>query len=139
MAGTEWKGENPCCLIIQGDDELPVITIDLDEPGWATTYADLMRRPGWWYLCVKEDSHIPIAIRVDEGEQPYYTARHIGIGTGVPGPDGRIPVTETVAYGLGKKRRDGHVDRLWWFRNGLVVGGDDAERFGIRFIKEGQA
>jgi len=135
LDGIEWQGDNPCALVIEHDGNVTII--DLDQRGWSETYRELMRKPSLWYLVVKEDSHIPIAIKVVEGEQPYYTARHIGIASGVPGPDGRMPANEVIAYGLGKKRLDGHVDRLWWFSNGLVVSGEDAEAFGIKLIKEG--
>jgi hypothetical protein len=135
----DWQGDNPFSLVIFPAEGIQPIVIDLDERGWATRYADHMRAPGQWYLVNKQDSSIPIAIWVHPGEQPYYTARHIGIGSGVPDETGYMPATEIIAYGIGKKRTDGHVDRLWVFRNGLVVAGDDVEKFGIDIIKKGMA
>lgn len=130
---SEWQGDNPYYLMLQyhgesGDIEVRVI--DLDSHQWATTHADVMRLQGEWYLVDKITRAIPIAIRVYEGEQPYYTARHVGSFTTPPGEDGEFPLVPRVtAYGLGKKRVDGHVDRLWVFRNGLVVAGDDVNDF----------
>lgn len=133
----DWQGDCPVFLIIVIGDEATFV--DLDERGWSSKHADKMRSPGKWYLAKKEDGAVPIALVVNEGEQPYYTARHIGIASTAPDADGNLPRVETIAYGLGKKRIDGHVDRLWWFRNGLTVSGDDVESFGIESIKKGLA
>lgn len=135
---SDWHGDNPFYLIIRTLDGAGT-AIDLDEKGWSTKHHDLMRVAGTWYLVLKSTGFIPIAITVQEGEQPYYTARHVGIASSVPDADGNVPRAQTVAYGLGKKRLDGHVDRLWHFMNGLTVTGDDAEHFGIESIKRGLA
>jgi hypothetical protein len=120
-------GKHPFYLRIiaaEGEAEL----IDLDERGWATKYEALMRVPGIWTLNHKERGP-EVMMLVFEGEQPYYTARHIGIVTGAGG--------EVVAYGIGKKRRDGHVDRLWVLPNGLVCGGDDVEELALAYLRGG--
>lgn len=137
MEGDAWQGSCPVYLVVAVETGATVI--DLDERGWSSKHAGLMREVGTWYLVRKDTQQIPIAIRVNEGEQPYYTAKHVGIASTVPDEDGALPATETIAYGLGKKRVDGHVDRLWCFMNGLVVAGDDVESFGIESIKRGLA
>ena len=40
------------------------------------------------------------------------------------------------AYGIGKKRRDGHVDRLWIFTTGQICAGDDVDIFGRAFLAQ---
>ena len=112
----KFVGPNPYYLVVTvaGDREL----IDLDETGWATTYADWMRAPGVWMLLPK-DGGATLNLTVSDGEQPYYTARHIGmVGSGGS--------NEVIAYGIGKKLRDGSVMRLWLL-NGRAWGGDDVE------------
>lgn len=132
-----WQGDTPVYLVVWVEGPRGATVIDLDQRGWSTEYADLMREPGKWYLVRKDTGAVPIALLVMGGEQPYYTARHIGIASAVPDAEGNLPKVQTVAYGLGKKRVDGHVDRLWYFMNGLVVAGDDAESFGIESIRKG--
>lgn len=115
-----WSDENPYCLMIRPSDNTEMLLIDLGEQGWSTTYADWMRTPGRWFLLRKGQPQPVLALSVVEGEQPYYTARHIGVAGSGGG-------NEITAYGLGKKRKDGHVDRLWVLPNGTICGGDDAE------------
>lgn len=128
MGGDEWKGPNPFYLIIQTADQGNTV-IDLDETGWATTYADLMREPGAWILSHKSFLRAVAMVLVLPGEQPYYTARHVGMAFGGTG--------EVTAYGIGKKRLDGHVDRIWVLPNGMICTGDDVEPIAIAFIKGG--
>jgi hypothetical protein len=126
---------NPYFLEISQDlgDRLRHTYIDLDERGWATKHIELMRQPGRWTLISKEGLRRVLVLRVSEGEQPYYTARHVGIASGVaPGVK-----PEVTAYGIGKKRLDGHVDRLWLLPNGLVCTGDDVEPLALGLIKGG--
>lgn len=125
----EWKGPNPFYLTIQTAEGNTVI--DLDETGWLTTYAHLLREPGAWMLSHKAVLQAVAIILVQEGEQPYYTARHVGIAFGGSG--------EMIAYGIGKKRLDGHVDRIWVLPNGVICTGDDVEPLVLAFIRAGGA
>lgn len=121
-----WKGSNPYYLVIATQDEN--IGIDLDESGWMATYAFAMRVPGQWILIHKVTGHQSLIVKVEEGDQPYYTARHVGI-TGGGGSN------EITAYGIGKKCPDGHVERLWVLPNGTVCGGDDVDSLGLLMVK----
>ena len=134
---TGWAGENPYFLVINTDDPPGNWIIDLDEYAWMSQEPGLMRAPGEWVLIAKRDvnSHplIPgmsqpiIAIRVAPGEQPYYTKRWVGIAYPA---GGQLPL-----YGIGKKRLDGHVDRLWILPNGIIVPGDDGDVIATRMLK----
>lgn len=122
-----WLGENPYCIIIsRGPDDS--LMLDLDEAGWATNHAEWLRTEARWFLVRKKDMQPVLWMRVHEGEQPYYTARH----TGVAGSGGS---TENVSYGIGKKRADGHVDRLWILPNGAVTLGDDVDEFALELLR----
>jgi hypothetical protein len=112
-----WAGDNPFHLLIARDDKLAVI--DLDERGWLQTHKDLLRGESTWHLASKGGG-IAFSLVVLDGEQPYYLARHFARG-----PE------QVVAYGIGKKRRDGHVDRLWiFYPSGQVCTGDDVDILG---------
>jgi hypothetical protein len=148
-----WKGPDPYFLAIR-QYEKPVYdysvelgradmlrhtettVIDLNEPGWLTTYAHLMRVPGAWMLCdkVKSDEtgelYPVLFLLVQEGEQPYYTKKHIGIL-----PFGEARAEEVVCYGIGKKRVDGQVDRMWIMPNGMVCPGEDVYEIGAKMVK----
>lgn len=67
---------------------------------------------------------------VDEGDQPYYAARHVGHGIGSPN------IQEIVAYGIGKKTAEGTI-RLWVLPGGMICGGDDVDRIGVMMVKAG--
>lgn len=110
------------------DDQQKVQFIDVEEHQWATTYADWMRRPGYWLLRHKETSRIMLAVRVNPGDQPYYTARHVGV-TGSGGSN------EVTCYGIGKKCADDTMVRLWIMPDGAVVGGDDVDDLGVLMVK----
>jgi len=126
----EWSGENPMFLLCVSRPERVELggvelgetmpqhqVIDLDEYQWATTHAEWMRRPGYWYLCRKDTKAVLLSLVVEPDDQPYYTARVFGSNkTG----DSRVK-----AYGIGKKFPDGSVMRLWVLENGQVCGGDD--------------
>lgn len=124
----QWAGENPFCLLIwpEGSDRLNVV--DLDEDQWATKHHDLLRVQGSWYLVIKQNMQPALQVVVHPGEQPYYTARHFGI-VGAP--------KQLIAYGIGKKRIDGTVERLWLMPNGVVCGGDDVDDIGPMLMKRG--
>ena len=130
----QWHGDNPYYLMIRhaqdSDGKVVITVVDLDEKGWATTHKELMRKPGRWYLVHKEFQAIHLAMVVEEGDQPYYVARHVGIGSGVG-----VTQAEVIAYGIGKKRPSGHVERLWRFPQGLTVTGDDVNPLGIEVLK----
>lgn len=117
---------NPYYLGIVTDTE--GVKIDLDETGWATTYADWMRRPAVWFLMEKATDQPVLSVWVHEGDQPYYTARHVGI-TGSAGGN------EIVAYGIGKKTVSGDMVRVWLMPNGVVCGGDDVDELGVRMVR----
>jgi len=115
-----WQGENPFYLLISLADGTGVV-IDLDKRGWATEFADYFRVKAYWGLLDK-NHHFPVLqMVVNDGDQPYYTARHFA-ATDSP--------SEVIAYGIGKKREDGHTDRLWAFREGMVCCGDDVDVLG---------
>lgn len=121
-----WQGPTPYYLVLSTPDD--GAQIDLDETGWATTYADWMRRPAVWFLMSKETASPVLAIWVQDGEQPYYTARHVGV-TGSAGGN------EITAYGIGKKKIDGEMVRLWLMPGGFVCGGDDVDDIGVKLVK----
>ena len=126
-----WHDDNPFyLLIILADGRY--VEQDLGEPGWIDRMnpTGVMRAPGVWHLVRKDSSSIVLMVEVAEGEQPYYLVRHAGFAT----KDQNI---ENKAYGIGKKRLDGHVDRLWILSNGCVVGGDDVDTIIVRLLKQG--
>jgi len=128
-----WLDANPFYLVIVLEDGRNVEQ-DLGERGWIAKLSDagFMRLPGTWYLVRKAGGVIVMMMLVHEGEQPYYVARHVGV-IGVSGSEG----VETIIYGIGKKRLDGHVDRMWIMSNGCYLTGDDGEFAAIRLLKQG--
>lgn len=118
----DWSDANPYYLLIfrlNGEIRL----VDLGVRNWIADLGEIMREVGHWYL-VRKDGGLPsLALIVHEGDQPYYVARHIGV-VGSSGGN------ELTIYGIGKKRKDGIVERLWALPNGQVCTGDDAEEFG---------
>lgn len=129
-----WTDDNPFFLLIVEEGRAKHVIIDLGKPGWSKTHARWMRRQGWWYLCRKENQQVALAMRVWRGEQPYYTKRHVGqIKTNSDG--GQIK-RETACHGIGKKRADGHVDRLWVLPDNIAVcGGDDVEPLAMEVVQ----
>lgn len=121
-----WQGPNPYYLMIVTVNEN--VGIDLDQSGWMSAYAPYMRVPGQWVLINKASGHQTLIVKVEEGDQPYYTARHVGVA-------GSGGSNEIIAYGIGKKRIDGCVERLWALPGGTVCGGDDVDSLGIIMIK----
>jgi hypothetical protein len=127
-----WEGDNPFFLTIVVaptlDGPPSFNTIDLDHPGWIASNADIMRSPGYWALFNKQDVTRPLfVIWVTEGDQPYYSKRHVGVTGGAGG-------NEIAAYGIGKKCGDGSMVRLWAMPDGTVCGGDDVDIIGIRMV-----
>lgn len=128
-----WLGDLPFFLVINGETSGQRV-IDLNERQWMKIHADLMREPGEWILVRKapdgSDGGIPmLAVLVHDGDQPYYTRLRVGVLQG-PGAG-----NEVIIHGIGKKRLDGTVDRLWILPNGIVCAGDDAEEIGSRINK----
>ena len=126
-----WRDEHPFYLMIVLDDGR-YVEQDLAEPGWIAKLgeAGFMRQPGRWYLVRKAGGTIALMLLVHDGEQPYYVARHVGFTNTGGG-------FETTVYGIGKKRLDGHVDRLWLMSNGCVVAGDDIDPVALDLLKKG--
>lgn len=146
----EWQGDTPVFLVIRADEA--TVPIDLDEPGWAKSHEEWMRVPGIWQLLDKS-GQVRLQVVVFPGEQPYYTARHVGIA-------GSGGSNEITAYGIGKKvpaiyefleendargdplppvrhlvKAGDHV-RLWLLPDGSVCGGDtDLDQIGISMVK----
>jgi len=121
-----WQGDFPFYLVIEPDDHSNGnVGIDLDEPGWVATNAEMMRVPGTWWLYLKQSQRPIFCIVVEAGEQPYFTRRHIG---------NLMAGSEIVAVGIGKKGRDGTMTRLWLLPNGVVCGGDDVEVIASRML-----
>lgn len=123
----KWTDENPYYVhVVRPDTSAQVI--DLGENGWAKTYAEWMRGRSRWYLVRKVDNFSVLVIDVGDDDQPYYTARHIGkIGSGGS--------NEIIAYGMGAKRYDGVIDRLWILPGGMVCAGDDVDGLGIAIVE----
>jgi hypothetical protein len=119
----EYKGSNPMALMIVPRGEQPVM-IDLDEPGWVQTYAELLAKSGTWHLWRKIGTLV-FSMAVQEDERPFYLARHIRRTDGSP---------EVIAYGIGKLRIDGHHDHLWILPNGQICGGDDVEPLALSLM-----
>lgn len=134
-----WLGSNPYYLmLILGPLRAVVRTtvqIDLDQPGWTKLNRAFLREQGQWYLVRKSDQVIVATMMVYPGEQPYYVARHVGYASTSGEPD--APKAETINYGIGKKRLDGHVDRIWILSNGCVTLGDDGEDIALDLLKSG--
>jgi hypothetical protein len=127
-----WLDANPYYLMIVLADER-YAEIDLGERGWLIRYADFLRGSGIWYLVRKTGQAIVAMVQINEGDQPYYVAKHVGF-TSV---GGNGPAGETIVYGIGKKRPDGQTDRLWVLSNGAYTVGDDIEQVAIGLLKRG--
>lgn len=121
-----WAGESPVFLSIVTNDGQGQV-IDVDEHQWMKTYEHLMRVESTWVLAPKSGEGSPLTLVVHPGEQPYYTARTMGA-------IGSAGSNTIKAYGIGKKRLDGHVDRLWYLPDGSVTLGDDVDDLGMREV-----
>jgi hypothetical protein len=133
----EWKGDKPFFLVIREYERFTdrggrpttrahTTVIDLDEGGWIEKHRHLMRAPGAWFLCSKRLSAekgvlVPVLImQVEDGDQPYYTTKHVGVLS-----MGGSTAVDNVVYGIGKKRYNGEVQRMWVLPNGSVTSGED--------------
>ena len=122
---SEWKGDNPFYLIIER--ESGNAGIDLDEPGWVETYKDFLRGAGTWLL-IHKGTNTPVLVSIcHDGDQGYYTARHIGKAVGDMS-------SEVIAFGIGKKTPDGQTTRLW-FLEGTVCANDDVAELGVKILE----
>ena len=122
----QWHDDNPFYLVIRLPDGARII--DLGEDQWLTVHSDLLRKPGIWNL-VPKATHQPLfTVVVQEGDQPYYLARHIGIA-------GSAGENQTTAFSIGKKASDGTVTRLWVIPEaGIICGGEDVNALGVRVV-----
>jgi hypothetical protein len=121
-----WQGDSPFFLVIQPDDAPDGnVGVDLDQPGWMTDHADLMRKPGTWLLYHKQSGKALFCVVVEKGDQPYFTKRHVG---------NLMAGNEVVAFGIGKKGPGGAMTRLWLLPNGMVCGGDDVDIIASRML-----
>jgi hypothetical protein len=131
IASSTWVGSNPYMLVIEPKDRtIDPLIIDLDVSGWMTTHAPYLRIAANWYLLPKKPV-TPLArlsMIVMNGEQPYYTARHVGIA-------GSGGSNEIVAYGIGKKQLNGTTMQMWCMPNGTVCGGDDVDALSIAAVR----
>lgn len=139
VAMTKWHDDNPFVLIIVKEIDEAVI-IDLGEPKWLDKYADWMRVKSRWFLARKpsftndkpDGPLMPVLwMNVEDGDQPYYVARHTGIA-------GASSQNEVVSYGIGAKRKSGVVDRMWVLPNGLICVGDDVDVLALHLVRAGQ-
>ena len=124
-AKSDWVGDTPFWLMCQTDTESGNVGIDLDENGWIEKNKALMRSPGTWFLMAKRTGKPVFSVVMDEGDQFYYTKRHVG---------DLMRGKEVVCYGIGKKKADGTPVNLWLLPNGMVCGGDDADVLAARMI-----
>lgn len=134
---TQWSGDTPFYLLIIHKAKPNII--DLDEKDWLKKprYKRLMRVEATWHLVHKNTNGIVFTMVVREGEQPYYTARHFRRTTLALLVDEPKPQPKADAYGIGKKRLDGHVDRMWVFTDGQVCMGDDVDILGNVKLSQG--
>jgi len=129
-----WLDGNPFYLMIVLADGR-YAEIDLGQHGWIRTYGDqgFLRLPGFWYLVRKQGQVIMAMIQINEGDQPYYVARHVGFAS----VNGAGPTAETTVYGIGKKRSDGQTDRYWLMSNGAASVGEDIENIALMLLRQG--
>jgi hypothetical protein len=65
---------------------------------------------------------------VDDGDQPFWDWRHVGITGG--------GTNEIIAYGLGRKLRDGSVVATYIMPNNMLCNSkEDAERIGVLMVR----
>jgi hypothetical protein len=117
-------GDTPFLLIIETGLASGNIGIDLDT-AWTREHADVLREPGTWWLADKQTGQPVMGLVVEPGDQPYFTKHHVG---------NLMAATELVAYGLGKKRLDGTMVRIWLLPNGIICGGDDVDIIASRMV-----
>lgn len=128
--------ESPYMLLIDVEEQQTGLIVrhfvDLDEPGWMSERPELLRCASDWVLCARtgpsQFDYVPVlAMTVLDGEEPYYAKRHIGVMYGGKG--------EIIIHGIGKKSRDGSMQRMWILPNGIVVPSDDCDVIVSRILK----
>lgn len=127
---THWSGDKPFYVLIINKSQ-PTI-IDLDVKDWAQIpkIKRLLRAEATWHLIAKNGNAIVFTMVVRKGEQPYYTERHFRRTTLALVEDQQVDQPRADAFGIGKKRLDGHTDRMWVFTDGQVCMGDDVDILG---------
>lgn len=140
-----WLGSNPFYLIIRhaqpSDGKMVQTVIDLDEDEWQEKHAEVVGLPGRWYLVNKANRGMPVTMVINEGETPFYKARHVGAASAVSGiHDGEVVSAEVIAYGVGKDKNDGTQDMLWHFYpSNVTCMGDDVNPIGAEVLKMSSA
>ena len=133
----QWDGDIPFYLIVNTEVPPGNVVVDLDTSGWLVTLKEYLEVPGEWHLVRKKNQQVVLSLRVNEGDQPYYTARHIA-NTGFAG--------EVIAYGIGKKTQRfrkkkqqwvENEDNLWVLPWGQTCGGTDVEYFALKGLRSG--
>ena len=125
VLGTQggFHGDSPFFLVLELGERK--VGIDLDEGMWTEKYAEHLREPGSWWLVHKQSQRAMMGLIVDPGDQPYFVKRHVG---------NLMSSAEVVAYGLGKKRANGEMVRIWLLPNGMICGGDDVDIIASRMV-----
>ena len=121
-----WVGTRPFWLLCVPADSDERVTIDVDKPGWVAEHKSLMRSPGTWLLMDKRMNRPIFSVLLHEGDQFYYTKRHIG---------NLMAAKEVLCYGIGKKSADGTPVNLWLMPNGVICGGNDVDVLGARLMR----
>ena len=137
-----WRGDNPFYLLIRhpqlSDGKIVQTVIDLDETDWEESNAEIIGLPGRWYLVNKADRGMPVTMVIEEGDKPYYKARHVGAAAAMPGGgrEGDTISAEVIAYGVGKEMPDGNEDFLWHFYpSNVTCMGKDVNLIGSEVLK----
>jgi|WetSurSiteA1Bulk_404760.scaffolds.fasta_scaffold127407_1 hypothetical protein len=144
----EFQGGNPYFLMFVDEFDIDLaaeppyqrimrsLVIDLDESGWMAKHGHIFTDIGDMHLVRKTGQVIVLSVHLDEGDQGYYVARHVGTTSH----------GETIAYGIGKKTRTqrkgtwhDNEDKLWVLAWGQVCGGGDVEYFALDGLKKGRA
>lgn len=132
----QFVGDCPYVLVLLNDGEAS--SIDLDEPGWRSKYANRLRTAKRWILADK-DSNPVLMMAVSDGDEPSYSSRVIG-SVLLPPPDAVGKTQDEMftikdqaqvrVYGLGK---NGHF--MWILPSGVICAGDDVDAFGAEMAK----
>lgn len=114
---SDWAGESPIYLVIAPDDpDAGNIGIDVDAGGWISENQALFRTPSTWFLMSKVTSTPLFAVVIEDGDQAFFVKHHVGnLMAGI----------QMTSYGLGKKKADGSVTKLWLLPNGWVCGSEE--------------
>jgi len=126
---SQWIGDSQFWLMYQPEDDEDGrgnVGIDVDETGWIEKNKVHMRSPGTWILMAKRPSRPVFSVVLNEGDQFYFTKRHVG---------NLMAAKEVICWGIGKKKADGTPVNLWLLPNGVVCGGDDVDILAPRMIR----